>query len=96
MCFNEIHVEFDAEGNAYLGEEAEDPSYPGDDPGNECPDHDDCWCAHDADIPVETEPEEAYDAILSDVSENARELLDDTPADSGRDGHRSRDSARGD
>lgn len=77
MCFSNLPVEFDEDGNPYLAEEAEDVDKP---PGHV----DDCGCDLGdsvTDIDLSTDPENAYEAILGSLRDDARQHIDtDQPA----------------
>lgn len=86
MCFSNLPIEFDDEGNPHLADEAEAV----DEPGNrDDPDDGDEALALDAD------PEGAYAEIVADIPEYVREqLVEKHTGESGRD--EQREPARGD
>ena len=69
MCFSNLPIEFDANGDPYLAEEAEDV---------ERPDTVDTRTDEALDIA----PQEAYEAILNGVPRSTRERLAGTGSDS--------------
>ena len=63
MCFTNLPVEFDENGDPYLAEEADDVEH-----GT------DCGCGADVAID-EDDPEAAFEAVLSSVPESVHEDL---------------------
>jgi|AntDeeMetagen134_2_1112570.scaffolds.fasta_scaffold01182_8 hypothetical protein len=99
MCFSNLPVEFDADGDPYLADEADDVASPGEDDQVGTID-DDCGCNPDADTAIDAAPEAAYDAILAEMPETTISVLTDgdtaaTEVDSSADDRR-RDAAEGD
>lgn len=97
MCFSNLPVEFDDEGDPYLADEAEEVSQPG-----VC-DHDhagsvpgDCGCGAADDVTLDEAPDEAFEEILESVTDATRSHLADGVDVDGADASRSRDSAEGD
>ena len=81
MCFSNLPIEFDEEGNPYLTDEAEDVDRPSaseveSESGRGCSSTTDDVALADAD------PEAMYEAILETVPRNAREQLTDSRGDS--------------
>lgn len=70
MCFSNLPVEFDEEGNPYLADEAEDVEQPG-----TCTHDGDCNCAADDDE-IETDPEATYETIVASLPVDARERVE--------------------
>lgn len=73
MCFSNLPVEFDEDGNPYLAEEAESVDQP---PGHV----DDCGCdlgESVTDVDLSADPEDAYETILSGLRDDARKHLGD-------------------
>ncbi|MFB6168099.1 MAG: hypothetical protein ABEJ43_04555 [Haloferacaceae archaeon] len=67
MCFSNLPLEFDEDGNPYLAEEADDIERPGE--------HDhaaDCGCGT-AEGDLDADPEAAYETIVESLPEAARE-----------------------
>jgi hypothetical protein len=79
VCFSNLPLEFDEEGNPYLAEEADEVERPGDggEGGEAVHDHGhaaDCGCgAGEADL--EADPEGAYEAIVDSLPKSARERV---------------------
>lgn len=72
MCFSNLPLEFDEDGNPYLAEEADDVARPGE-RGGAGHDHGaDCGC-DTAEADLDTDPEGAYEAIVESLPEGARE-----------------------
>lgn len=68
MCFSNLPIEFDDEGNPYLADEAEEVDEPGT--------HDREERATDAgEAPLDADPEAAYAEIVECVPESVREVL---------------------
>lgn len=68
MCFTNLPIEFDEDGNPYLKEEAEDVDQP------------DCGC--DAGNAVEeVDPREAYEEVVAAMPDDVREQLGESDAD---------------
>jgi hypothetical protein len=63
MCFSNLPIEFDEEGNPYLAEEADDVEHVAD-----------CGCGADVAID-ETDPETVYEDIVSSIPESVREEI---------------------
>lgn len=84
MCFSNLPIEFDEEGNPYLADEAEEVE----DPGNH--DRDDERVRDAGEAPLGADPEAAYAEIVADVPDRVREELaaEHTAAESGRDDRR--------
>lgn len=62
MCFSNLPIEFDDEGNPYLAEEADDVEQATD-----------CGCDADSDTGIdESDPEDVFQAVLSTVPESVR------------------------
>jgi division protein CdvB (Snf7/Vps24/ESCRT-III family) len=96
MCFSNLPVEFNEDGDPYLADEADDVTHPDEDDQVGAI-ADECGCAPEADATIDTAPEEAYDAILAAVPETARsDLTETSEIDSNTDDHRGRDAAEGD
>lgn len=70
MCFSNLPVEFDEEGNPSLADEAEDVEQPG-----TCTHDGDCNCAADDDE-IETDPEATYETIVASLPAGAREHVE--------------------
>lgn len=74
MCFTNLPVEFDENGDPYLAEVADDVDRP------DTAEHDHaaeaCDCA-DADAPLEADPEAAYETLVAAVSDATRDHLTD-------------------
>jgi hypothetical protein len=98
MCFSNLPVEFDEDGDPYLADEADDVTSPGEDRVGAVAD--DCSCAAEKDA-IDAAPEAAYDAILAEIPETARSDLTDedmatTEVDSSADDRHGRDTVEGD
>lgn len=74
MCFSNLPIEFDDEGNPYLAEEAEKVGHPTDT---------ECGCEVTLD---ETDPETMYAAILASMPSDVREQIGDPGDSDGPDG----------
>ena len=75
MCFSNLPIEFDDEGNPYLAEEAEKVDQPRD-------------TEYGCEVTLDkTDPEAMYTAILESMPSDVREQVDD-PGDSGSSGGR--------
>lgn len=97
MCFSNLPIEFDDEGNPYLADEAEEVEEPGNrDHQSHDHNHDDEVAADTGKAPaLDADPEAAYAEIVADVPESVREeLVEKHTSESGRDDQR--ESARGD
>ncbi|MFC4439109.1 MULTISPECIES: hypothetical protein [Natrialbaceae] len=72
MCFSNLPIEFDDEGDPYLASEAETVERPTTETESAACDCDDAT----ADIPLEdADPEEMYESILAGMPREARERL---------------------
>lgn len=98
MCFSNLPVEFDDQGDPYLADDADEVSEPG-----ECDhDHGDatihgCGCGEAADAALDADPEEAFEEILESVTDATRtHLTGTTDPDDGTGAVRGRNSAEGD
>jgi O-acetyl-ADP-ribose deacetylase (regulator of RNase III) len=69
MCFSNLPIEFDEEGNPYLAEEADDIEHVTD-----------CGCGTDDGID-EADPEAVFEAVLSSVPEPVREEVGEREGD---------------
>ena len=81
MCFSNLPIEFDDEGNPYLADEADDvdrPSSAGAE--SECASASDCGCADESgDVPLnEADPEAVYEELLETMPSDVREQLVDS------------------
>lgn len=73
MCFSNLPVEFDEEGDPYLADEADEVERPGD------VDHDHPACDCDVetgDVRLSADPEAAFEAIVGSLPEGARTHLE--------------------
>jgi hypothetical protein len=100
MCFSNLPVEFDEDGDPYLADEADDVTSPGENDRIGAVD-DECGCDQNADAAIDAAPEAAYDAILAAMPETARADLTDsgtatTEVDSSADDRHGRDTVEGD
>ncbi|WP_306052132.1 hypothetical protein [Natronococcus wangiae] len=72
MCFSNLPIEFDDEGNPHLASEADGVERPGAETESVACDCDDAT----ADVPLEdADPEAMYEAILAEMPREARERL---------------------
>jgi hypothetical protein len=98
MCFSNLPVEFDENGDPYLADEADDVTHPDEDDQVGAI-ADDCGCAPEDNATIDAAPEEAYDAILAAVPETARSDLTSTTSpdtNSDADDRPTRETAGGD
>lgn len=98
MCFSNLPVEFDENGDPYLADDADAITHPGDE-DSVGDGTDGCACVADADLSLDEAPEEAYDAILASVPETARSHLTSATgaeSDADSDDRHGRDSAESD
>lgn len=104
MCFSNLPIEFDEDGDPHLAEAAEAVSEPGEcDHEGSAPEGTDCGCTgvdtteSDADVIHEADSDEAFAEILDEVSEATRtHLADGTDETADPEPARRRDSAEGD
>ena len=99
MCFSNLPVEFDEDGDPYLADEADDVTSPGEDRAGAVAD--DRGRTAEEDVAIDAAPEAAYDAILAAMPETARADLTGsdtatTELDSSVDDRHGRDAAEGD
>lgn len=73
MCFSNLPIEFDENGDPYLAEAAEAVHQPG------------CGCDADADL-AELDPEAAFEDIVESVPDDVRRHLEDGAAPDERSG----------
>jgi hypothetical protein len=88
MCFSNLPIEFDEQGNPALAEVADTVE----DPGTH--DHDEHAVDTDEVPTLDADPEAAYAEIMESVPESVHEEISDSHADFGCDDQR--ESARGD
>ena len=83
MCFSNLPIEFDDEGNPYLAEEAEDVDRP---PASEAEFESTCGCAEVTDDVAldDADPEFLYESILETMPSDVRERLTDSNEQPGR------------
>ena len=74
MCFSNLPIEFDDDGNPYLADEADDVERPA--PSDAAPESN-CGCSSTTDDVAldEADPEAMYEAILQTVPRDVRERL---------------------
>ena len=100
MCFSNLPVEFDEDGDPYLADEADDVTSPGENDRIGAV-ADDRGRAAEEDVAIDAAPEAAYDAILAAMPETARADLTGsdtatTELDSSIDDRHGCDAAEGD
>jgi len=85
MCFSNLPLEFDEDGNPYLAEEADEVDRPGEG-GGHAHDHGDgpagdCGCGA-IEAELDADPEGAYEAIVESLPDSARERVasEESPA----------------
>ena len=85
MCFSNLPIEFDDEGNPYLADEADDVDRPSEAGAASAP-ASDCGCANESDdVPLdEADPEAVYEELLETIPSDVRERLSDSSGRSDR------------
>lgn len=91
MCFSNLPIEFDEDGDPYLADAAEEVS----EPGTHTTSAHDCGCPERADALDDADPEEAFADILESVTDAGRSHLTDDTTEA-PDAGRERDTAEGD
>ena len=91
MCFSNLPIEFDDEGNPYLAEEADDVDRPSG-TGAASASASNCGCANESDdVPLdEADPEAVYEEILETMPRDVRDQLPDSSDRSARAAERGR------